>query len=156
MPAIKIYQISLRGDYCDCTFRKEADNCHALQRLVYRLTDGYYLGSRICLCTDIHEGRFVTLLHLLPHLQPFGIGDGLELLITRRGAAPLGGGEVQFLRPVVKQLKTLTFVKAGRTKRIRGIAYPDYPLSLVAESTTTALHARGNCAKRRKIVIAGD
>ncbi|KIJ33512.1 hypothetical protein M422DRAFT_35428 [Sphaerobolus stellatus SS14] len=118
----------------------------------------------------------------LPHLQPFGIEDGLELRITRRGAAPLGGGEVQFLCPVVKQLKTLNFVEAGRIKRIRGIAHavrvspqfsnrmiesarsvlnryipdiylysdvykgedsgksPGYALSLVAESTTTALH----------------
>ncbi|KAF7789517.1 hypothetical protein EIP86_000463 [Pleurotus ostreatoroseus] len=59
----------------------------------------------------------------LPHLQLFGISDGLELRIKKRGSAPLGGGEVQFLCPVVKQLKTLNFVDAGKIKRIRGIAH---------------------------------
>lgn len=45
------------------------------------------------------------------------------LQIKRRGAPPLGGGEVQFLCPVVKQVKTLNFVEPGKIKRIRGIAY---------------------------------
>ncbi|GJJ14526.1 hypothetical protein Clacol_008791 [Clathrus columnatus] len=118
----------------------------------------------------------------LPHLQPFGIEDGLELRIKKRGAPPLGGGEVQFICPIVKQVKTLNFVQPGRIKRIRGISHavrvspqfsnrmidacrsvlnryipdiylysdvykkeesgnsPGYALSLVAESTTTALH----------------
>ncbi|KAK7054757.1 hypothetical protein VNI00_003220 [Paramarasmius palmivorus] len=118
----------------------------------------------------------------LPHLQLFGISDGLELRIKRRGAPPGGGGEVQFLCPVVKQVKTLNFVEPGRIKRIRGIAHavrvnpqfsnrmieasrsilnryipdiylysdvykgdesgksPGYALSLVAESTTSALY----------------
>lgn len=133
--------------------------------------------------TDAHDLsvdliRTVT----LPHLLPFGIGDGLELRIKKRGAPPLGGGEAQFICPIVKQLKTLNFVQPGRIKRIRGIAHavrvspqfsnrmidacrsvlnryipdiylysdvykkeesgnsPGYALSLVAESTTTALH----------------
>ncbi|CAK5277377.1 unnamed protein product [Mycena citricolor] len=59
----------------------------------------------------------------LPHLQLFGISDGLELRIKKRGAAPGGGGEVQFLCPVVKQVKTLNFVDPGKIKRIRGIAH---------------------------------
>ncbi|KAF8519643.1 18S rRNA biogenesis protein [Hysterangium stoloniferum] len=59
----------------------------------------------------------------LPHLQPFGIEDGVELRITRRGAPPLGGGQVQFICPIVKQVKTLNFVQPGRIKRIRGIAH---------------------------------
>ncbi|KAJ6496981.1 18S rRNA biogenesis protein [Mycena vitilis] len=118
----------------------------------------------------------------LPHLQLFGISDGLELRIKRRGAPPAGGGEIQFLCPVVKQVKTLNFVEPGKIKRIRGIAHavrvnpqfsnrmieasrsilnryipdiylysdvykgeesgksPGYALSLLAESTTSALH----------------
>ncbi|KAI5121665.1 hypothetical protein M0805_002741 [Coniferiporia weirii] len=118
----------------------------------------------------------------LPHLQLFGISDGLELRIKKRGAPPLGGGEVQFLCPVIKQAKTLNFVEPGKIKRIRGIAHavrvspqfsnrmidasrsvlnryipdiylysdvykgedsgksPGYALSLLAESTTGALH----------------
>ncbi|KAI8989654.1 18S rRNA biogenesis protein [Trametes punicea] len=118
----------------------------------------------------------------LPHLQLFGISDGLELRIKKRGSPPLGGGEVQFLCPVVKQVKTLNFVDSGRIKRIRGISHavrvnpqfsnrmieaarsilnryipdiylysdvykgeesgksPGYALSLLAESTTGAMH----------------
>lgn len=58
----------------------------------------------------------------LPTLHLFGIIDGLELQIKKRGAAPLGGGLVIFKCPVVKNVKTLDFVDAGRIKRIRGIA----------------------------------
>ncbi|KAG6898336.1 hypothetical protein C0992_009011 [Termitomyces sp. T32_za158] len=118
----------------------------------------------------------------LPHLQLFGISDGLELRIKKRGAPPEGGGEIQFLCPVVKQVKTLDFVEPGKIKRIRGIAHavrvnpqfsnrlieasrsilnryipdiylysdvykgnesgksPGYALSLLAESTTSAIH----------------
>lgn len=119
----------------------------------------------------------------LPHLHLFGVNDGLELQIKKRGAAPGGGGQVMFKCPVVRQLKTLRFLDKGRVKRIRGIAYstrvspqfanriveaargvlnrfipdiylytdvykgeesgrsPGYGLTLVAESTTGALHA---------------
>jgi RNA 3'-terminal phosphate cyclase-like protein len=75
----------------------------------------------------------------LPHLEPFGISDGLELNVSdpfspryyahpcpkirKRGSPPLGGGEVLFLCPIVKQVKTLNFVEPGKIKRIRGIAY---------------------------------
>ncbi|KAL5532656.1 hypothetical protein ACEPAF_4430 [Sanghuangporus sanghuang] len=118
----------------------------------------------------------------LPHIQLFGIDEGLELRIKKRGAPPLGGGEVQFLCPIVKQVKTLNFVEPGKIKRIRGISHavrvspqfsnrmieaarsvlnrfipdiylysdvykgeesgksPGYALSLLAESTTGALH----------------
>ncbi|KAF9813134.1 hypothetical protein IEO21_05745 [Rhodonia placenta] len=122
--------------------------------------------------------RTVTLLHL----QLFGVSDGLELRIKKRGSPPLGGGEVQFLCPVVKQVKTLNFVERGKVKRIRGISHavrvnpqfsnrmieasrsvlnryipdiylysdvykgedsgksPGYGLSILAESTTGAMH----------------
>ncbi|KAH7103742.1 18S rRNA biogenesis protein [Auriculariales sp. MPI-PUGE-AT-0066] len=118
----------------------------------------------------------------LPHLQLFGVSDGLELKIKKRGAMPLGGGEIEFRCPIVKQVTSLNFVDAGRVKRIRGIAHavrvspqfssrmidaargvlnryipdlylyadvykgeesgksPGYGLTLVAESTTGALH----------------
>ncbi|KZT26405.1 18S rRNA biogenesis protein [Neolentinus lepideus HHB14362 ss-1] len=118
----------------------------------------------------------------LPHLQLFGVSDGLELRIKKRGSPPGGGGEIQFLCPIVKQVKTLNFVDQGKIKRIRGIAHavrvspqfsnrmieasrsvlnryipdiylysdvykgqesgksPGYALSLLAESTTGALH----------------
>ncbi|KAI6132116.1 18S rRNA biogenesis protein [Pisolithus croceorrhizus] len=92
--------------------------------------------------------RTVTLLHL----QLFGISDGLELRIKRRGAPPCSSAQV------VKQVTTVNFIEPGKIKRIRGIAHavrvspqfsnrmidaarsPGYGLSLLAESTTSAIH----------------
>jgi RNA 3'-terminal phosphate cyclase-like protein len=54
-----------------------------------------------------------------------GMNDTYVLMtsqIKKRGAAPLGGGEVQLLCPVVKTVSTLNFVDPGKIKRIRGIA----------------------------------
>ncbi|CAE6474970.1 unnamed protein product, partial [Rhizoctonia solani] len=59
----------------------------------------------------------------LPHLSLFGVTEGVELKIKKRGSAPLGGGEVEFICPVVKQLNTLNFVDPGKIIRIRGIAH---------------------------------
>ncbi|KAH9843078.1 18S rRNA biogenesis protein [Rhodofomes roseus] len=59
----------------------------------------------------------------LPQLQAFGVSDGLELRIRKRGSPPLGGGEVQLICPIVKELKTLNFVERGKIKRIRGISH---------------------------------
>ena len=42
--------------------------------------------------------------------------------IKKRGSLPLGGGEVQFLCPLIKQAKTLNFIDPGKIKRIRGIS----------------------------------
>ena len=47
----------------------------------------------------------------------------MKTKIKKRGSPPLGGGEVLFVCPVVKQVKTLNFVEPGKVKRIRGIAY---------------------------------
>ena len=58
----------------------------------------------------------------LPTLHLFGVVEGLELQIKRRGASPGGGGMVIFKCPVVKNVKTLDFVDPGKIKRIRGIA----------------------------------
>lgn len=59
----------------------------------------------------------------LPHLHLFGIRDGLELSILRRGLPPLGGGSVLFRCPLVRSLTTLDFVDPGKIRRIRGIAH---------------------------------
>ncbi|KAG8992672.1 hypothetical protein FRB90_000935, partial [Tulasnella sp. 427] len=106
----------------------------------------------------------------LPHLQLFGISEGVELKIKKRGAPPLGGGEVQFSCPIVRTLKIINFVEPGKIKRIRGIAMveaarsvlncyipdlyihtdvykgqdsgksPGFALTLLSESTTAAIH----------------
>ncbi|ODN72975.1 18S rRNA biogenesis protein RCL1 [Cryptococcus amylolentus CBS 6039] len=59
----------------------------------------------------------------LPHLHLFGVTDGLELQIKKRGAAPLGGGQVIFKCPIVRQLNTLQFLDKGKIKKIRGVSY---------------------------------
>lgn len=59
----------------------------------------------------------------LPLLRRFGLDEGLELKISKRGAMPLGGGEIYLQCPVVRTLKSLRFMDFGKIKRIRGIAY---------------------------------
>lgn len=58
----------------------------------------------------------------LPHLHLFGITEGLELQIKKRGAAPLGGGQVIFKCPIVRNLKTIQYLEKGKIKKIRGVA----------------------------------
>ena len=60
---------------------------------------------------------------LLPQLAKFGISDGLELKILKRGARPFGGGEILFKCPIIRQLNPVQFIDAGLIKKIRGIAY---------------------------------
>ncbi|CDH54147.1 18s rrna biogenesis protein [Lichtheimia corymbifera JMRC:FSU:9682] len=60
---------------------------------------------------------------LLPQLKRFGIEEHVELKITKRGAPPLGGGEIVFNCCSVRQLKPVQYIDEGRIKRIRGIAY---------------------------------
>jgi len=55
--------------------------------------------------TSIDIFRSVT----LPLLKHFGI-EGAELKIRRRGAAPLGGGEVVFRCPIAQHLKPVTLI----------------------------------------------
>ncbi|EIE87662.1 RNA 3'-terminal phosphate cyclase [Rhizopus delemar RA 99-880] len=100
---------------------------------------------------------------LLPQLKRYGVDQNLELKITKRGAPPLGGGEVVFSCVPIRQLKPVQFTEEGRIKRVRGIAYctrvspqtanrlmytkeqkvesrsPGFALSLVAESNTDVL-----------------
>eukprot|EP00039_Didymoeca_costata_P002120 m.57649 g.57649 ORF g.57649 m.57649 type:complete len:363 (-) comp11122_c1_seq3:162-1250(-) len=59
----------------------------------------------------------------LPLLRRFGLEDGLELKISKRGNAPDGGGEVIFRCPIIRRLSSVQFINFGKIKRIRGIAY---------------------------------
>jgi RNA 3'-terminal phosphate cyclase len=56
-------------------------------------------------------------------INPARAHASAPLKIKKRGSPPLGGGEVLFFCPIVKQVKTLNFVEIGKIKRIRGIAY---------------------------------
>ncbi|RLN72479.1 hypothetical protein BBJ28_00001051 [Nothophytophthora sp. Chile5] len=59
----------------------------------------------------------------LPLMRHFGIDEGLDLKVKKRGAPPLGGGEVVFSCPQVRQLRSIHLVEEGFIKRIRGVAY---------------------------------
>jgi len=60
----------------------------------------------------------------LPVLRRFLTDDtGLELNVTKRGAAPGGGGQVVFKCPVRKSMKPVQVMDQGKIKRIRGVAW---------------------------------
>lgn len=60
---------------------------------------------------------------LLPQLKRFGVDQNLELKINKRGAPPLGGGEIMFSCMPIRQLKPVQYIDEGRIRRVRGIAY---------------------------------
>ncbi|KAJ3077405.1 rRNA-processing endoribonuclease [Podochytrium sp. JEL0797] len=74
---------------------------------------------------DVDTLRTVTLPTLkkfLPNIET--TNAPLDLKITKRGAPPLGGGQIVFQCPVVKSLKPVMLTDPGLgVKRIRGIAY---------------------------------
>ncbi len=55
-------------------------------------------------------------------LKWFGLDEGVELTIQKRGSPPLGGGQVYFTCPIVSTLPPVQLEDVGRIKRIRGIA----------------------------------
>jgi len=59
----------------------------------------------------------------VPMLRHFGIGDGASLVVTKRGAPPLGGGEVVLTLPIVREVAPVQLVEATKVKRVRGVAY---------------------------------
>ncbi|OWT38554.1 18S rRNA biogenesis protein RCL1 [Cryptococcus neoformans] len=148
------------------------------------------------------EGRDLTVDMIrtvtLPHLHLFGISEGLELQIKKRGSAPLGGGQVFFKCPIVRQLNTLHFVDKGKIKKIRGVSYstrvspqfanrmvesarsvlnryvpdvylytdvykgddsgksPGYGLTLVTQSTTSAVHSAESLSVAGEVTTPED
>jgi len=59
----------------------------------------------------------------LPLLYHFGIDEGLDFKIKKRGSPPEGGGEVVFKCPTVKELKAIDLTVESKVRRIRGIAF---------------------------------
>merc|ERR1712194_599600 len=53
----------------------------------------------------------------------FGISDQLVFKINKRGAPPLGGGEISFSCPIVKNIQPVEILDEGKVKRVRGVAY---------------------------------
>lgn len=58
----------------------------------------------------------------IPFLRNFGI-EGANLKVSRRGAAPKGGGIVEFICPIVRELQAIHVIDTGLMKRVRGIAF---------------------------------
>lgn len=60
----------------------------------------------------------------LPLLRKASGAEGaFRLKVSKRGAPPLGGGEVHLTVPLVKQLAPITMTDEGLVKRVRGIAH---------------------------------
>jgi len=60
----------------------------------------------------------------LPLLKRFGIEDGLELRVIKRGARPDGGGEVQLVCPVVRELKPINLTNPGKIRFVESLIHP--------------------------------
>ena len=56
-------------------------------------------------------------------MKRFGLLEGLDLKISKRGAMPDGGGEIVFTCPVRRKLIPLQLIDPGKLKRIRGTAF---------------------------------
>ena len=87
----------------------------------------------------------------IPLMIKLGIGgdddDGRNppsIKVTRRGAAPMGGGTVHFYCPIVKELKPIELLNFGKVKRVRGNAIscriPPSSSARVAHSAKGVLH----------------
>lgn len=65
---------------------------------------------------------------ILPLMVMFGVGNDnefgppLALKVTKRGYQPLGGGEVHFTCPIIREIKDpLDMINPGMVKRVRGV-----------------------------------
>eukprot|EP00584_Thalassiosira_punctigera_P007045 CAMPEP_0172530234 /NCGR_PEP_ID=MMETSP1067-20121228/4026_1 /TAXON_ID=265564 ORGANISM="Thalassiosira punctigera, Strain Tpunct2005C2" /NCGR_SAMPLE_ID=MMETSP1067 /ASSEMBLY_ACC=CAM_ASM_000444 /LENGTH=436 /DNA_ID=CAMNT_0013314395 /DNA_START=120 /DNA_END=1430 /DNA_ORIENTATION=+ len=85
----------------------------------------------------------------VPLMIKLGIGSDDDhpppsLRVTKRGAAPMGGGAVELYCPIVKELRPLELVDFGKVKRVRGTAVscrvPPSSAARVAHSAKGVLH----------------
>jgi len=73
---------------------------------------------------DKHDLSVDTIKYVsLALLKRFGLLEGLDLKILKRGAMPDGGGEIVFTCPARRKLIPLQFTEPGKLKRIRGTAF---------------------------------
>ena len=100
---------------------------------------GYFLEGLLCLApfgkfplvltlngiTNDDRDWSVDLIRLctLRILSWFGLAEGVEFHITRRGNAPTGNGEIQFVCPLLRTLSVIDRSTIGEIIRIRGTAY---------------------------------
>ncbi|RDD45368.1 RNA 3'-terminal phosphate cyclase-like protein [Trichoplax sp. H2] len=100
---------------------------------------GYYLEPILCLAPFCKTALQLTLQGItngghdpsvdtikmvtLKLMEKFGLDEGLELTINKRGSMPKGGGEIFLRCPVVRQLNTVNMLETGKVKKIRGLSY---------------------------------
>lgn len=100
---------------------------------------GYFLELLLCVAPFGKQPLHVTLTGItndnrdpsvdiirtvtLPLLKRFGVEEGIELKVTKRGAPPLGGGEVVVQCPIVRKVSPLRLLDASKVKRVRGLVY---------------------------------
>jgi len=85
----------------------------------------------------------------LPLLKHFGLVDGLEFKITKRGSYPNGGGLVELKCPIIKVINPVNILDEGQIKRIRGISY-------TAKVSTQYSNRMINTAKGLLLDYTGD
>jgi RNA 3'-terminal phosphate cyclase-like protein len=75
--------------------------------------------------TDTPEDLSVDYIRcvLMPLMAAFGCKDGWDLKVIKRGAPPLGGGEIFLSSTPVRALTPVNVTVEGYVKKIRGIAY---------------------------------
>ena len=78
------------------------------------------ITTKVCLDPSVDVLR----IGYLPLLKHYGIEDSslIELKIKKRGAFPLGGGEVYFTCPVIKTSVPFSLLTEGKVLKVRGIA----------------------------------
>ncbi|KAL7543140.1 hypothetical protein ACHAXR_012436 [Thalassiosira sp. AJA248-18] len=127
----------LEGIFPLAAFGKEP-----LQLTLRGVTDG---TSDVDPSPDYLSSTFIPLMIKLG-IDDHGTNDlpPPSLRVTRRGAAPLGGGSVDFYCPIVKELRPLELVDFGKVKRVRGTAVscriPPSSAARVAHSAKGVMH----------------
>lgn len=75
--------------------------------------------------------------------------------VKRRGASPGGGGLVDFMCPIVRELKPINFTEPGLIKRIRGNAYCTKVSPQIANRVAESSRGgRGRRASRKPLYLA--
>lgn len=129
------------GWYLEGIFPLIAFGKEPLQLTLHGITDG---------TSDIDPSPDYLSASFIPFMIKLGIGVDDDqppplLKVTKRGAAPLGGGSVELYCPIVKkELKPLELLNFGKVKRIRGTAtscrIPPSSAARVAHSAKGVMH----------------
>lgn len=120
LPSIKEYRVLPRTARCSWTVWEETAEHHA----------GWDYGSRRARYdggydTDGHFTRSASVWHHRWTGAECRSYSGVKAdgQIKKRGAAPLGGGQIIYKSPIVRQLETLNITQRAKIKKIRGVSW---------------------------------